>query len=586
MSGIGHIEAFPDLKHKGPKVTESSLRERPRKWWQIGGEDVSHVSIDAGCGTDFPSSSTSSLHEASNKPSNNKGIFIAPEALEVYKPVKGFEGAHRFNPAAKWTDEEEQKLVRKLNWKIALPACIMFFALQLDRGNISQALSDNMLGDLGLNTNDYNNGMTIFYCSFLFAELPSQLVSKKLGPDTWIPVQMVSWSIVAASQAALKGRTTFYVTRFLLGFIEGGFIADTILYLSYFFTNAELPKRLSWFWTSYQSTQIVGAFLAYGILHLRGSGPLHEGWRYMFLIEGVFTGLIGVWTWMYLPASPTQTARGKYKGLLRPKEGRFTKEEETIMVTRVLLDDPGKATMHNRQGLSWSLFWEAITDYHLWPIYLLGLSWSIPVTPPQAYMTLTCKALGFNTFETNLLTIPAYTLFIVQLLFWTWVSEKINQRVLICLITQVWTFPLLVALVTLPITFPNSNWSKWVISTLLVGYPYCHAVLVGLASRNAGSVQTRTVGASLYNMSVQMASIFSSQIYRDNDKPYYYRGNKILLGVLAWNVVLIVALKTYYVLVNKRRDKIWLSMTREERAHYLATTKDKGNGRLNFRFGH
>ena len=59
---------------------------------------------------------------------------------------------------------------------------------------------------------------------------------------------MVSWSIVACTQCRLEGRTTFYVTRALLGLIEGGFIPDTILYLSYWYTGIELPRRLSFFW--------------------------------------------------------------------------------------------------------------------------------------------------------------------------------------------------------------------------------------------------------------------------------------------------------------------------------------------------
>jgi len=438
--------------------------------------------------------------------------------------------------------------------------------------------------DLGLTTDHYNNGQTIFFCSFLFAELPSQLISKKLGPDTWIPIQMVSWSIVAASQAALSGKTSFYICRSLLGLIEGGFIPDTILYLSYFYKNSELPRRLSWFWTSYQSTQVVGAFLAYGILHLRGHSGVHQGWRYLFAIEGAFTGLIGILTWLYLPASPTQTARHGVKGILRPKKGWFNEREETVMVTRILRDDPGKATMHNRQGLSWQLFYDAITDYDLWPIYLIGLSWTIPSTPPQAYITLTCKALGFDAFETNLLTIPAYVIFILQLLFWTWVSERINQRILLGVIGQIWCLPLLIALVSLPPVFHNSNWSKWVLSTLLVGYPYVHAILVALTSRNSGTVRTRTVGSSLYNMAVQTSNIISSQIYRANDKPYYYRGNKVLLGILAWNIVIFVFAKIYYVRKNSQRDRIWDSMSRAERVHYLATTTDKGNKRLDFRF--
>lgn len=46
-----------------------------------------------------------------------------------------------------------QPLINKLDWKITLWACVAFFALDLDRGNISQANTDNFLEDLGLTTN-------------------------------------------------------------------------------------------------------------------------------------------------------------------------------------------------------------------------------------------------------------------------------------------------------------------------------------------------------------------------------------------------------------------------------------------------
>ncbi|KAF9737858.1 hypothetical protein PMIN06_004306 [Paraphaeosphaeria minitans] len=526
------------------------------------------------------SKSDYSSDNASEAEHQTTGATFSGAGLKArfYEPMNQYEGKHRYDPDFVWEPEEERKVVRRIDKRICTWVCLMFFALQLDRGNISQALSDNLLKDLNMNTNDYNYGQTIFLGAFLAAELPSQLISKKLGPDNWIPIQMVSWSLVASMQAFLSGRKSFFACRALLGLIEGGFIPDNILYLSYFYTGLELPARLSWFWVSYQSTQIVSAFFAFGILRLRGHNGM-AGWRWLFALEGMLTGLIGIISYFYLPPSPTQTA-SKFRG----KDGWFTEKEEKIMVNRILRDDPSKGDMHNRQALSFKMFWECLKDYHMWPVFILGLTWLIPTQPMTSYLTLNLKSLGFGTFQTNLLTIPAYVLFICQLLFWTWLSEKINQRFLVGLCSQIWVFPLLVALECL--SKSASPWVRWALSTMIVGHPYVHAIIVAITSRNAGTVRTRTVASAMYNMCVQASSMISQNIYREDDKPLYRRGNKVLIAITVMNFFLFVGAKSYYVFVNERRNKIWDAMSKEEKEAYLETTTDKGNKRLDFRFAH
>lgn len=146
--------------------------------------------------------------------------------------------------------------------------------------------------------------------------------------------------------------------------------------------------------------------------------------------------------------------------------------------------------MHNRQAISFTLLWEALTDFDLWPIYLLGVTWSLPAQPIAAYLTLILKGLGFTTFTVNLLTIPAYVLFLVQLIFWTWVSEKINNRMIIVLMCQVWMLPIIIALEVYPTG--GSQWGIYALAILLIGYPYIHAILGWCLSLMSGLMRDFT----------------------------------------------------------------------------------------------
>lgn len=215
-----------------------------------------------------------------------RSVFDDPAMARFYLPRKDHENYNRFDIGARWTHQEERTVRRKTDLRIFLWILVMFFALNLDRGNLGNAVADNLLDDINISTNDYNNAQNMYRVGFLLSEIPSQMLGKRIGPDRWIPVQIILWSIAAGGQFFMTGRASFFACRFLIGVFMGGFIPDSILYLSYFYKKSEMPMRLAFFWFVDSMSGVAGSFIAYGVLHLRGVDG-KAGWRWLFLIEAI-----------------------------------------------------------------------------------------------------------------------------------------------------------------------------------------------------------------------------------------------------------------------------------------------------------
>ncbi|KAJ7580250.1 major facilitator superfamily domain-containing protein [Mycena floridula] len=475
------------------------------------------------------------LSSSSEKGSVNSAHSAAvgrEQLSDAVLPHESYEGFHRYDPDATWTVKEEAIVVRKNS---------PFFGLQLDRGNLGNALTDNFLTDMKLSTNDYNNGTTIQLLCFLTAEFPVQLLIKRYGFRRILPTLLILRGTVSFSQAWITTRAGFYVTRALIGASEGGFIPGSIIFCTYFYKTGELSVRLALFSSTLNIARTISALLAAGILKIRGVAG-KPGCFWLFLLEGALTVILGAISYIYLPSSPVGTKT----------------RQEVIIVNRVLRDDPSKGLTRLKEPVKFHHILEAWKDPSMWGLYFIGLVAYIPATP----------RLGFSTFNSDMLQIPAAVLQIITMLILARSSEYFEERTWHCVFGEFWILPLLAAFLFIPAG--GRNWGRFTIATMISGYPYFHPIVSSWISENTFDVKKRAITAATYNVVVQIGSLIGS-----HDAPYYYRGNKVLISIC----------REHLRLLNRRKKR----MSEEEKAGYQADTiarEKEGNRRFDFRFAY
>lgn len=335
-------------------------------------------------------------------------------------------------PDIDWSKAEEDTLVRKLDF-LLMPLLISgFFVLQLDRGNIGNALTDFFLADVGITQFQFNVGQQLLSLGIVLLEIPSNLVLYRVGPQKWISCQIICWGLVATFQAFQKGVGAFYATRLLLGLLEAGFIPAGLYTLTQWYKRSETSGRYAAFFLGNMVASASSGLIAYGILHLRGVAGL-TGWQWLFIIEGMLTILVGVVFGLMMPNSP-----GSPKNILG--YSFFTERETHILVNRVIIDDPAKRVKN--KYVKWDELRSAFSRWYIYPQLLVSFCCISVIAPLGSYMPSIIASYGYERLQANALSSVSGWIVIVLNLLWGWTADKTQRRGALVLagVTFGWAF--------------------------------------------------------------------------------------------------------------------------------------------------
>jgi ACS family tartrate transporter-like MFS transporter len=197
-------------------------------------------------------------------------------------------------------EQTRQRVARRLMPFLLL---LYFFAF-IDRTNIGVAKL-GIQREFGWTDEIIGFGASIFFLGYFLFEIPGTLIVERWSARKWMARIMISWGIVASAMGFVANKEQFYWLRFVLGVAEAGFFPGIIVYLSHWFRYQDRSRAKAFFMIGQPIAQVIGVPLSRLIMenvHWHGIA----GWRWVFILEGIPSVILGLVTLYYLTDWPRE----------------------------------------------------------------------------------------------------------------------------------------------------------------------------------------------------------------------------------------------------------------------------------------
>ncbi|PGH09905.1 hypothetical protein AJ80_07615 [Polytolypa hystricis UAMH7299] len=450
-----------------------------------------------------------------------------------------------------YTPAQTKRLLRKIDLRLLPMLTILYVLSFMDRSNIGNARVAGMNDELQLTGSQYNIALTVFFFPYSLFEVPSNIVLKLMRPSWWISILVVSFGTVLTLQGIVKDYEGLLITRIFLGVAEAGFFPAATYLLTTWYCRWEYQTRVGIFFSAASLAGSFSGLLAFGIQHMDGVAGL-GGWRWIFILEGILTVVIGVSVPWVLPDSPETCS--------------FLTEHEKAYIQYRLSQDAGTATgqVATHDKFQWRYVKELLLDYKIYLGIIMYWGNSICIYAFSFAAPNIISQLGYSAANAQLLTIPIYFLGALVTYFFSKMADKHRTR---------WVF------VVLPFCISGIGF----IALLAIPHPalpgltyaflFCipaglYPAVIGCISwigNNLAGPWKRAIGMGFLMTAGNLGGAIGANIFLDEQAPSYQLGYGLSLGVDLAGIIAALVLRFLILRVNKKRA----AMPEEEvRARY------------------
>ncbi|KAI1371643.1 putative allantoate permease [Hypoxylon crocopeplum] len=431
-------------------------------------------------------------------------------------------------------DDQARRILRRIDWRI-MPLLFLTYAFNfMDKTILSSAAVFGLREDTHLVGSNYSWVSSVFYFGYFLWAYPTTLLIARLPVAKYLAVTTFFWGTVVALTAACSNYGGLITVRFFLGVAEATVSPALMFITSTWYTRDEIPTRTGIWFAGNSVGGIVSSLLAYGIGHITDS---LSPWRWMFIILGVATFLLGFGLFFLLPDT---ISNAKF---LTPQERQWAGD-------RIVIAGTGRTenTTWKRDQLL-----ECLRDPKTWLIWSIALLCQIPNGGTQNFANLVIKSFGFTSLQSTLINIPYSVISIIAISGTGWLAGRF--RSMNCILIGCIVIPPVVgsALIGSRSSIPHgaSLFGYFLLSTGPAGLP----LLLSLVQSNYRGVTKKMTMTALLFIAYCTGNIVGPQLFISAEEPTYDTAFRAIMICYALAVCLAAILRFYLQLVNKRRQR-------------------------------